>query len=192
MLAAWAKGTEGNLFLLWSRKLTFDESMNKRQWSGLNSWPGTSIREQTSLLNTTPSSWEKKSFNSSWRPPNAVTGPLFFWRWAKWCPKYVQTEVNNKHMIVGSCWFFYLHKEICIIKASANEMFLHSLHALHPNYSKCGGHNLVCGVYLRYLCFTQPSETLCLVQTQSPVSESSLPEDVHRRHTSETPTTSLE
>jgi len=24
--------------------------------------------EQTSLQNTTPSSWEKKSLNSSWRP----------------------------------------------------------------------------------------------------------------------------
>jgi len=42
MLAAGAKGTEGNLFLLWSRttfKLTFDESMKKRHWSGLYSWP---------------------------------------------------------------------------------------------------------------------------------------------------------
>jgi hypothetical protein len=38
MLAAWAKETEGNIFPLWSRttfKLTFDESVNKRHWSGL-------------------------------------------------------------------------------------------------------------------------------------------------------------
>ena len=38
MLAAWAKGMEGILFLLWIRttfKLTFDKSMNKRHWSEL-------------------------------------------------------------------------------------------------------------------------------------------------------------
>ena len=71
MLAAWATGTEGNLLQLWSRtnfKLTLDESMNKRQWSGLYLWPRTSITEQTLLQNTTPSSWENKSLNSSWRP----------------------------------------------------------------------------------------------------------------------------
>ena len=36
MLAAWAKGTERNLFMLWSRttfQLTFIKSMNKRHWS---------------------------------------------------------------------------------------------------------------------------------------------------------------
>ena len=26
-----------------------------------------------------------------------------------WCPKHVETEVNNKHLIVASCWFFSLH-----------------------------------------------------------------------------------
>ena len=36
--------------------------------------------------------------------PNAVTGPLFSWRWAQWCPKHVETDVNNKHLIVVSCW----------------------------------------------------------------------------------------
>ena len=51
-LAAWAKGTEGNLFPLWSRttfKFNFDESVNKRHWAGLYSWPRTSITEQTSF-----------------------------------------------------------------------------------------------------------------------------------------------
>jgi len=33
------------------------------------------------------------------------TRSLFFWRWAKWCPKHVETEVHNKHLIVASCWF---------------------------------------------------------------------------------------
>ena len=28
---------------------------------------------------------------------------------ASLCPKHVETEVNNKHLIVESCWFFYLH-----------------------------------------------------------------------------------
>jgi hypothetical protein len=37
--------------------------------------------------------------------PNAVTGHLFSWRWAYWCPKHVETEVNIKHLIVTSCWF---------------------------------------------------------------------------------------
>jgi len=41
--------------------------MNKRRWSGLYSRSRTYITEQTSLQNTTPSSWEKKSLNSSWR-----------------------------------------------------------------------------------------------------------------------------
>jgi len=36
--------------------------------------------------------------------PNAVTGPLFSWRWVWWCPKHVETEVNKKHLIVASCW----------------------------------------------------------------------------------------
>ena len=66
LLAAWAKGTDGNLWRLWSRtsfKLTFDDSMNKRLWSGINSWPRNSITEQTSLQNTTPSPWVKKSLN---------------------------------------------------------------------------------------------------------------------------------
>ena len=31
---------------------------------------------------------------------------LFSWRWAWWCPKHVETEVDNKHPIVASCWFF--------------------------------------------------------------------------------------
>ena len=35
---------------------------------------------------------------------NAVIRPLFFWRWAIWCPKHVETEFNNKHLIVASCW----------------------------------------------------------------------------------------
>ena len=38
--------------------------------------------------------------------PNAVTRSLFPWRWVKWYPKRVETEVNNKHLIVASCWFF--------------------------------------------------------------------------------------
>jgi len=49
MLAARAKGTEGNLFPLWSTnncKLTFDKSINKRHLSGLYSWPTTSITEK--------------------------------------------------------------------------------------------------------------------------------------------------
>ena len=41
--------------------------------------------------------------------PNAITGALFSWRCAYWCPKHVETEVNNKHLIVASCWFFCLH-----------------------------------------------------------------------------------
>ena len=41
--------------------------------------------------------------------PNAVTGSLFSWRWAYWCPKHVEIEVNNKHLIIASCWFFSLH-----------------------------------------------------------------------------------
>jgi hypothetical protein len=28
------------------------------------------------------------------------------------CPKHVETEVNNKHLIVASCWFFSLHKPL--------------------------------------------------------------------------------
>jgi len=28
---------------------------------------------------------------------------------ASLCPKYFETEVNNKHLIVASCWYFYLH-----------------------------------------------------------------------------------
>jgi len=36
--------------------------------------------------------------------PNAVTRSLFSWRWAQWWPKHVETEVNNKHLIVASCW----------------------------------------------------------------------------------------
>ena len=52
--------------------------MNKCHWSGLHSWPKTSITEQTSLQNTTPSSWEKKSLNSSWRPRYKHT--LVSWR----------------------------------------------------------------------------------------------------------------
>ena len=49
MLAAWVKGTEKNLFPLWSRtifKPTFDEFMNKRHWSGLYSWSRTSKRNK--------------------------------------------------------------------------------------------------------------------------------------------------
>jgi len=49
MLTARAKGTEGNLFPLWSKtnsKITFDESMNKHHWCELYSWPRTSIREK--------------------------------------------------------------------------------------------------------------------------------------------------
>jgi len=38
--------------------------------------------------------------------PYAVTRSLFSWRWAYWCPKHVETEVDNKHLIVTSCWFF--------------------------------------------------------------------------------------
>ena len=59
-------------------KITFDESMNKRHWSGLYSWPRTSITEQTYLQNKTPSSREKKSLNTSWRPQQKHT--LVSWR----------------------------------------------------------------------------------------------------------------
>ena len=38
--------------------------------------------------------------------PHAVTRSLFSWRWAWWCPKHVETEVDNKHLIIASCWFF--------------------------------------------------------------------------------------
>ena len=38
--------------------------------------------------------------------PNAVTWSLFSWRWAKWRPKHVEKNVNKKHLIVASCWFF--------------------------------------------------------------------------------------
>ena len=44
--------------------------------------------------------------------PNAVTRSLFSWRWAWWCPKHVETEVNNKHLNAASCWFFFsLHTQ---------------------------------------------------------------------------------
>ena len=33
------------------------------------------------------------------------TRSSFSWRWAKWCPKHVETEVDNKHLIAASCWF---------------------------------------------------------------------------------------
>ena len=39
---------------------------------------------------------------------NAVRGNLFSWRWAQWCPKNFETEVNNKCLIVASWWFFSL------------------------------------------------------------------------------------
>ena len=41
--------------------------------------------------------------------PNAVTWSLFSWRWTQWCPKHVETEVNNKHLNGASCWFFSSH-----------------------------------------------------------------------------------
>ena len=62
-----------------------------------------------------------------------------------------------------------------------------STHCTLPNYSICGGPYLACRVYLRYLCFTQPAEKLCLVYTQSAAFESSLAEDVLKRHALETP-----
>jgi hypothetical protein len=42
------------------------------------------------------------------------TRSLISWRWAYWRPKHAETEVNNKHLIVASCWFLYLQKSVCL------------------------------------------------------------------------------
>ena len=34
--------------------------------------------------------------------PNAVTGPLFSWRWSYWCPNHVETEVNSARIPLRS------------------------------------------------------------------------------------------
>ena len=31
---------------------------------------------------------------------------FFSWRWTYLCPKHVEIEVDNKHLIVAFCWFF--------------------------------------------------------------------------------------
>ena len=65
MLAAWTRSTDRNLFPLCRNrafKLTSEESTNKSHSVGSSSRPRGSIREQTSLQNTS-FSWEKKSLN---------------------------------------------------------------------------------------------------------------------------------
>ena len=52
----------------------------------------------------------KHKVKTPWRWRRCCSkGPLFSWRWTSCCPNHVETEVNNKHLIVASCWFFCLH-----------------------------------------------------------------------------------
>jgi hypothetical protein len=69
--------------------------MNKCHYSRLYSWPRTSITEQTSLQNKTPSSWEKKSLNSSWHPPEKHY--LIFW-----CRRFQRFNLEPK---ISACFF---------------------------------------------------------------------------------------
>jgi hypothetical protein len=70
MLAAWARGTDGDFFLLCistTFELIFEESINKRHSVGSCWCPRGSITDQKSLRNVSSFSWEKNYLNSFWR-----------------------------------------------------------------------------------------------------------------------------
>jgi len=64
---------------------------------GVLFWFCTQCSHPTRQRPTTATNHIQQNQNNT---PIAVTGPFFSWRWAKWCPKHVETEVNNKHQLL--------------------------------------------------------------------------------------------
>ena len=79
----------------------FQGSLCPSSGEQMASFSGSSIRRRRRGLPT---------YNPLAHHPLWTTLPASFtFLWPCWCPKHVETEVNNKHLIVASCWFFSLH-----------------------------------------------------------------------------------